>query len=79
MTFAELIPGQLARIPRVHARLGELAPVVRIEAGMCACTDGACDCLVAFGRDIETGRLNPYHRRPDFSVTVITPALKETL
>lgn len=79
MTFAELIPGQLARIPRVHARLGELAPVVRIESRMCACTDGLCRDLVCITRDIETGVEHPYHRPPDFAVTVVTPTVKETL
>lgn len=74
MTFSELQPGQLARIPRVHARLGELAPVVRVEAGMHPCTDGTCGCLVVDTRDIETGHVRPYHREPGFPVVAITPA-----
>lgn len=74
MTFKDLQPGQLARIPRVHALLGELAPVVKVEADMHPCTDGTCDCLVVTTRDIETGRARPYHRRPDFPVVAITPA-----
>ncbi|MBF8187349.1 hypothetical protein ITP53_16735 [Nonomuraea sp. K274] len=74
MTFKDLQPGQLARIPRIHARPGELAPVVRVEADMHPCTDGLCACLITFGREIETGHLNPYHRPADFAVVAITPA-----
>ncbi|MFB4276078.1 hypothetical protein ACBJ59_12340 [Nonomuraea sp. MTCD27] len=75
MTFSELLPGQLARIPRPHAELGEpLPPVVRIELHPCPCSGPHCSCWIAFGRDIETGRLNPYHREPGFAVTVVTPA-----
>ncbi|TYB50267.1 hypothetical protein FXF51_56935 [Nonomuraea sp. PA05] len=75
MTFDELRPGQLARISDLHERLGDPPPpVVRIELHPCPCSASDCDCWIAFGRDIETGRLNPYHRRPNFAVTVITPA-----
>ncbi|MET7333309.1 hypothetical protein [Nonomuraea sp. NPDC005650] len=74
MTFQELQPGQLVRIARIHALLGELAPVVQVEADMHQCTDGTCGCWVVTTRDIETGRARPYHRPADFPVTVITPA-----
>ena len=74
MSFADLQPGQLARIARIHAPLGELPPVVRVEADMHPCTDGTCGDLVCTTRDIETGAVRPYHRPADFPVTIITPA-----
>lgn len=71
MTFGELRPGQLVRIAREQARPGELPPVVRVGSDMHPCTDGLCSCLVVTTRDVETGVARPYHRRPDFPVTVI--------
>ncbi|MGA5764510.1 hypothetical protein [Nonomuraea bangladeshensis] len=74
MRFADLRPGQLARIPTVHAKPGELPPVVRVESVPDACEDVTCGCWRLDSRDIETGQARPYHRNPAFPVTVVTPA-----
>lgn len=75
MAIADLEPGQLARIARVHAQPGEdLPPVVRVEYKPRKCAAFGCTAWDLVTRDVVTGEERIYHRKPDFPITLITPA-----
>lgn len=74
MRFDQLTPGQLARVPRMHARRGEQPPpIVVIESQLKKCGLGDCLDWEVTARDPETGREHVYHRPPGF--VTATPAL----
>lgn len=69
MRFDQLTPGQLARVPRMHARRGEQPPpIVVIESQLKKCGLGDCLDWEVTARDPETGREHVYHRPPGFDV-----------
>lgn len=77
MTFADLTPGQLARIPDAPdpwtAPTTGLPPAVKILTPPIPCSNPICRAVQLLARDVDGGQPRLYHRLPGRVVVHITP------
>ncbi|MFJ2029461.1 hypothetical protein [Streptosporangium sp. NPDC087985] len=80
MKFADLVVGQLARIPRpIHLPDSPaVPPAVEILSTPQPCRLPTCEGWDVEARVLDTGEKRPYHRKPGFEVVLITPATPTT-
>ncbi|MGS2641715.1 hypothetical protein [Streptosporangium sp. G12] len=80
MTFADLLPGVLARIPDAPDpwTIPEpgLPPAVKILTPPIPCSNPTCAAVQLLAREVDGGAPVTYHRLPHRAVIHITPALE---